>query len=123
MLHGFGGACAGSGRACRLAASNAESRGFCDGTDDDIGHGNRFRFESYWGSLVNSQTATWVGPVYFQPLEQELGPVAHYLSGHLLNAGCGSRAVNSYLLANGVTTITNYDIASQDPEVVLGSLE
>src|SRR6266516_3486479 len=74
-------------------------------------------------SLANPQTATRVGPVYFQPLEQELGPIAHYLSGHLLNAGCGSRAVNSYLLANGVTTITNYDIASQDPEVVVGSLE
>jgi SAM-dependent methyltransferase len=72
---------------------------------------------------MNPQTATRVGPVYFQPLEQELAPVAHYLSGHLLNAGCGSRAVNSYLLANGVTTITNYDIASQDHEVVVGLLE
>jgi SAM-dependent methyltransferase len=72
---------------------------------------------------VNSQTATRVGPVYFQPLEQELGPVAPYLSGHLLNAGCGSRAINSYLLAKAVTTITNYDIASHDPEVIVGPLE
>jgi SAM-dependent methyltransferase len=72
---------------------------------------------------VNSQTATRVGPVYFQPLEQELAPVAHYLSGHLLNAGCGSRVINPYLLANGVTTITNYDIASQDFEVIVGPLE
>ena len=72
---------------------------------------------------MNSQTATRVGPVYFQPLEQELGPVAHHLSGHLLNAGCGSRAISSYLLANGVHTITNYDIASQDPEVIVGPLE
>jgi len=72
---------------------------------------------------VNSQTATRVGPVYFQPLEQELGPVAHYLSGHLLNAGCGSRAINSYLLANTVTAITDYDIASPNPDVVVGPLE
>src|SRR5213078_1003837 len=83
----------------------------------------RDRFESYWGSLVNSQAATRVGPVYFQPLEQELGPVAHYLSGHLLNAGCGSRDISSYLLANAVTMITNYDIASAEPDVVVGPLE
>lgn len=72
---------------------------------------------------MNSQTATRVGPVYFQPLEQELGPVAHYLSGHLLNAGCGSRAINAYLLANTVTTITDYDIASPNPDVIVGPLE
>lgn len=68
-------------------------------------------------------TATRVGPVYFQPLEQELRPVAHYLSGHLLNAGCGSRDVSEYLLANGVTKITNYDLDSRDPAVVVGPLE
>ena len=72
---------------------------------------------------MNSQAATRVGPVYFQPLEQELGPVAHYLSGHLLNAGCGSRDISSYLLANAVTMITNYDIASAEPDVVVGPLE
>jgi len=72
---------------------------------------------------VNSETATRVGPVYFQPLEQELSPVLQYLSGHLLNAGCGSRDVSLYLLANAVTTITKYDIASQDPDVVVGPLE
>jgi SAM-dependent methyltransferase len=68
-------------------------------------------------------TATRVGPVYFQPLEQELGPVVQYLSGHLLNAGAGSRDVTSYLLANGVTQITNYDIASPNPGDVVGPLE
>ena len=68
-------------------------------------------------------TATRVGPVYFQPLEQELGPVAQYLSGHLLNAGAGSRDVSSYLLANAVTKITNYDIASPNPGDVVGPLE
>ncbi|HBB87588.1 MAG TPA: hypothetical protein DC047_08235 [Blastocatellia bacterium] len=67
--------------------------------------------------------ATRVGPVYFQPLEQELGPVAQYLSGHLLNAGSGSRDVSSYLMANAVTKITNYDLASPGPGDVIGALE
>lgn len=64
-----------------------------------------------------------VGPVHFQPLEQELRPVAQYLSGHLLNAGSGSRNINSFLRASGVTEITNYDMASDDPLVVIGPLE
>jgi len=72
---------------------------------------------------MNPLTATRVGPVHFQSLEQELGPVSQYLSGHLLNAGCGSRDVSSYLLSNGVSKITNYDIASTDAEVVVGPLE
>lgn len=72
---------------------------------------------------MSSETATRVGPVLFQPLEQELKPVTQYLSGSLLNAGCGSREVNSYLLANGATEITSYDIASDDPEVIVGPLE
>ena len=57
---------------------------------------DRWLFEIRRRCCVKS-TATRVGPVYFQPLEQELGPVAQYLSGHLLNAGCGSRDVSSYL--------------------------
>ena len=72
---------------------------------------------------MNFPTATRVGPVFFQPLEQELDPVLQYLSGHLLNAGCGSRDISPCLLANAVTTITKYDIASQDPDVVVGPLE
>jgi SAM-dependent methyltransferase len=74
---------------------------------------------------VTSQnaTATRVGPVHFQSLERELRPVAGYLSGHMLNAGCGSRDITAYLLANAVTKVTKYDIASQDPEVVVGPLE
>jgi SAM-dependent methyltransferase len=64
-----------------------------------------------------------VGPVHFQSLERELLPVAQYLSGHLLNAGSGNRDVTSFLLANGATEITNYDIASEDPDVVIGPLE
>jgi hypothetical protein len=72
---------------------------------------------------VTSQNATRVGPVYFQPLEEELAPVTRYLSGYMLNAGCGSRDVTPYLLANQVTKVTKYDLASQDPEVVVGPLE
>lgn len=64
-----------------------------------------------------------VGPVHFQPLEQELAPVAEYLRGHLLNAGCGSRDINSFLRAHGTTQTTRYDIASDDPSVILGPLE
>ena len=72
---------------------------------------------------MTPQNATRVGPVYFQPLEQELSSVAQYLYGHLLNAGCGSRNINNYLLANAATKITNYDIASDDPDVIVGPLE
>jgi SAM-dependent methyltransferase len=72
---------------------------------------------------VRSWIANPVSPVYFQPLEQELRPVAQYLSGHLLNAGSGSRDVSSWLLANAVTRITKYDIDSPDPDVIVGSLE
>jgi SAM-dependent methyltransferase len=72
---------------------------------------------------MNPQIVTRVGPVHFQSLEQELSPVSQYLSGHLLNAGCGSRDVGAYLLSNGVSRITNYDIASTDPEVMVGPLE
>jgi SAM-dependent methyltransferase len=61
--------------------------------------------------------------VHFQPLEQELRPVAQYLSGRLLNAGAGSRNINSFLHASGVTEITNYDMASDDPQVIIGPLE
>lgn len=68
-------------------------------------------------------TLVRVGPVHFQPLEQELEPVAHYLSGHVLNAGCGSRDIGEYLRRNGVADLTCYDIASDDPGVVLGPLE
>jgi SAM-dependent methyltransferase len=68
-------------------------------------------------------TLVRVGPVHFQPLEQELAPVAQYLAGEMLNAGCGSRDISAFLRANGVTSITRYDIASNDPDVVIGRLE
>ena len=68
-------------------------------------------------------TLVRVGPVHFQPLEQELEPVAHYLGGRMLNAGCGSRDIEPFLRARGTAEIVRYDIASSDPAVVLGPLE
>lgn len=62
-------------------------------------------------------------PVRFQTLEQELQPVARYLSGRLLDAGCGSRDISRFLRANGVTDLTRYDVASDDPEVLVGPIE
>jgi SAM-dependent methyltransferase len=64
-----------------------------------------------------------VGPVHFQPLEQELEPVLPFLRGHLLNAGSGARDIRQFLTDRGVTHLTLYDIASSDPEVILGPLE
>jgi hypothetical protein len=68
-------------------------------------------------------TLVRVGPVHFQPLEQELEPVAHYFTGHVLNAGCGTRDIRAYLRTQGVTAITRCDIASDDPDVVVTPLE
>jgi ubiquinone/menaquinone biosynthesis C-methylase UbiE len=68
-------------------------------------------------------TLVRVGPVHFQPLEQELEPVTKYLTGAMLNAGCGSRDVSAFLRQSGTGSITRYDLGSTDPEVVLGPLE
>ena len=72
---------------------------------------------------MTSSTATRVGPVYFQPLEDELRPVAHYLTGHILNAGCGTRDIRPALLPDSVSELTRYDLESQDPDVIVGPLE
>ena len=66
---------------------------------------------------------TRVGPVHFQSLEQELEPVAHFFTGHVLNAGCGTRDIRPYLRGQGATAITRCDIASTDPDVVVTPLE
>jgi len=62
-------------------------------------------------------------PVRFQRLDQELQPVARYLSGRMLNAGSGSRDITNFLRGNGVTDLTLYDISSDDPSVILGPIE
>jgi len=68
-------------------------------------------------------TLTRLGPVHFQQLEQELEPGARCLTGRLLNAGCGTRDIGPYLRSNGAMDIVRYDVASNDPEVVIGPLE
>lgn len=66
----------------------------------------------------------WRGsPVHFQPLEQELAPVARYFRGRFLNAGCGERDLSPWLTGLGVAEVTSYDLASSLPGAVLGSLE
>ncbi|HYO77110.1 MAG TPA: class I SAM-dependent methyltransferase, partial [Thermoanaerobaculia bacterium] len=50
-------------------------------------------------------------------------PVARYFSGRFLNAGSGSREITAFLHRSGVTELTRYDIASADPEVILGPIE
>ncbi len=62
-------------------------------------------------------------PVHFQSLEQELEPVAKYLTGHLLNAGCGTRDIEEFLRSHGTKEITRFDIASADPRVITGEIE
>lgn len=63
------------------------------------------------------------GPVHFQPLERELAPVAAYLSGRFLNAGCGDRDLGPWLADLGISEVTSYDIASALPGAVIGPLE
>src|SRR5207244_6932250 len=62
-------------------------------------------------------------PIYFQPLERALEPVVRYLSGQMLNAGCGARDISPFLRRSGVTHITRYDLVSDDPEVIIGPIE
>src|SRR5262249_39119510 len=64
-----------------------------------------------------------IGPVHFQPLEWELAPVAGYLNGRLLNAGCGNRDITPFALENGVSEVIDYDISSDLPRAVIGPLE
>jgi len=64
-----------------------------------------------------------VGPIHFQPLEQELEPMSSYFSGRTLNAGCGNRDITETLKAFGATEVVNYDIASEIPGALIGPLE
>jgi SAM-dependent methyltransferase len=72
---------------------------------------------------MGKPTITRAGPVHFQPLEWELAPVARYFYGSLLNAGCGNRDLAEWFAASGVAEVTSYDIASDLPGAVTGSLD
>lgn len=51
----------------------------------------------------------------FQPLEQELEPVLKYLTGRVLNAGCGNRDISRFLLTHQATAVDHCDLHSSIP--------
>ena len=71
---------------------------------------------------ANSFQYARVGPVHFQPLEWELQQVERYVSGRVLNAGCGNRDIGSIVSRFGSSELVNYDIESTIPGAILGSL-
>ena len=73
-------------------------------------------------SATSAFTFARVGPVHFQPLELELEPVRPYVSGRVLNAGCGARDLTLLLQSFGATEVVNYDIESPIPGAIIGSL-
>lgn len=53
-----------------------------------------------------------ISPVHFMTLEEELQPVAKFLHGSVLNAGCGNRDISPMLLQWNATRVDNCDIAT-----------
>src|SRR5262245_31536240 len=70
------------------------------------------------GAPVSRLGAFLGSPVVFQPLERELAPVAKYLCGKVLNAGCGERDVSGYLLGHGATSVENCDLSPALPDAI-----
>lgn len=73
-------------------------------------------------SVINSTDFSMVGPVHFQPLEQELQQVKEYINDKTLNAGCGNRDITQLLKELGATEVINYDIESNIQGAITGSL-
>jgi SAM-dependent methyltransferase len=61
-------------------------------------------------------------PVNFLPLEKELAPVAPYLKGRVLNAGCGDRDITDLLKGWHANSVDNCDIQSSIPNAFLCDL-
>jgi SAM-dependent methyltransferase len=61
-------------------------------------------------------------PVNFLPIEEELKPVSQFLSGRVLNAGCGDRDISSLLKAWQATSVENCDIQTSIPGAFLCDL-
>lgn len=61
-------------------------------------------------------------PVNFLPLEKELEPVAQYLRGRVLNAGCGDRDISALLKGWNAESLDNCDIQSSIPGAFLCDL-
>lgn len=57
----------------------------------------------------------------FQPLESEMAPVVKYLSGRVLNAGCGNRDISA-LLERHAQEVDNCDLQSSLPGAILCDL-
>jgi SAM-dependent methyltransferase len=62
------------------------------------------------------------GPVHFQPVEMEIAPLAPFISGRLLNAGCGHRNIDRPLGSAGAVSVVNYDMESSIPGAIIGML-
>src|SRR5689334_6983429 len=71
---------------------------------------------------MDSHTLARIGPVHFQPLEWELQQIQKYIKGRVLNAGCGNRDIGGTLRGFGAGEIVNYDIKSNIPGAITGSL-
>ena len=61
-------------------------------------------------------------PVNFIAIEKELEPVAPYLKGHVLNAGCGERDITALLKNWQATQVDNCDIRTSIPGAFLCDL-
>ncbi|HEX4129827.1 MAG TPA: class I SAM-dependent methyltransferase [Pirellulales bacterium] len=59
---------------------------------------------------------------FFQTFDTEIEPVLPYLSGRVLNAGCGNRDITGTLTEHKATAVDNCDIASEIPGAVLCDL-
>lgn len=54
-------------------------------------------------------------PVNFLPIQEEIKPVAKYLHGRVLNAGCGDRDISEILKSWHAELVDNCDIQSSIP--------
>jgi SAM-dependent methyltransferase len=74
-------------------------------------------------SHTNKPKFARVGPVHFQPLEWELRSLSNHFEGKTLNAGCGNRDIAATLREFGATEVVNYDLYTNIPGAITGSLE
>ncbi|MFQ5913147.1 MAG: class I SAM-dependent methyltransferase [Nitrospinota bacterium] len=58
-------------------------------------------------------------PVRFPTLEEELHPALKYLTGNVLNAGCGNRDVSEFLLRHNATSVDNCDLETSIPNAII----
>jgi SAM-dependent methyltransferase len=61
-------------------------------------------------------------PIVFQSLEDELKPVLKYVTGKVLNAGCGSRDISEFLKQHGAGSVEHCDLKSTIPNAIIADL-